>query len=149
MKTLDEQIAVMTAFKNGAVIEWRRHDRTYGDDWFSLSTPNWNWELFDYRIAAQPPVERWALIRGAGCVDNIFFYECDAYKDKAAKGGRVVLLREVLPPDPKLLRVRLKAVRQPFSGLVFLQQQNAADMISSPGRVIQLNEPIDFIEVPK
>ena len=53
MKTLDEQIAIMTAYKNGARVERRPSGTVY---WLHCDAPSWDWENYDYRIAHEPIV---------------------------------------------------------------------------------------------
>lgn len=53
MKTIDEMIAVMTAYKEGKPIECRAKD----DDnavWISISGPAWNFFEADYRVKPEP-----------------------------------------------------------------------------------------------
>lgn len=99
MKSLGEKIAIMTAYRNGATIQ-RRPQGT--EHWRHSSWPTWDWGHVDYRVfdsGVNQPVERYALIRGEGCIDEIYFYKEDAHRDCQLKGGRVALLREVLPAD--------------------------------------------------
>lgn len=55
-KTIDEMIAIMTTYKNGAEIE-----STFNDDnsnsWHISTNPKWNWLDLDYRVKGQimPP----------------------------------------------------------------------------------------------
>ena len=51
MKTIDEMIAVMTAYKNGAKIESREYT---DNEWCSCEVPSWNWDYCDHRIAPSP-----------------------------------------------------------------------------------------------
>ena len=53
MKTIDEMIAVMTAYKNGAKIE-SAHTDCGPDEWEDTPKPFWNWFDCDYRIAPFP-----------------------------------------------------------------------------------------------
>ncbi len=52
MSTLQEKIAVMSAFAKGVKIEYRR--KSYRLEWRSADDPSWNWEEFDYRIQPEP-----------------------------------------------------------------------------------------------
>lgn len=45
------KIAVMAAFEHGEKIQFL--DRCQDKSWQTASTPNWNWHIYDYRIA--PP----------------------------------------------------------------------------------------------
>ena len=51
MKTIDEMIAVMTAYKNGAEIEMKISN--FGDLWQLVLQPSWSWNDTDYRIKEQ------------------------------------------------------------------------------------------------
>lgn len=48
--TLDEQIAVMTAFKNGKKIEYRYCETGSRAEWEKCLEPQWNWASFEYRV---------------------------------------------------------------------------------------------------
>jgi hypothetical protein len=50
--TLDEQIAVMQAFRDGAEIEMRKFGNT---KWVSAGDPNWDWANWNYRVKAPAP----------------------------------------------------------------------------------------------
>ena len=74
MKTVDEMIAVMTAYKNGAEIE-SFSNNTYC--WIESRSPVWNWEEEDYRIKEQKKtvtIEKW-LIRREDNINNIWILE--------------------------------------------------------------------------
>lgn len=43
MKTIEEQIEIMTAYKNGAEIE--EHYKML--EWISVDVPDWNWQYND------------------------------------------------------------------------------------------------------
>ena len=65
MKTIDEMIAVMTAYKNGQQIEYIVR-RNLNDVWEITFSPKWNWGDFDYRIArglkkAGPRYDPWTF----------------------------------------------------------------------------------------
>ena len=47
-KTIDEQIEVMQAFKDGRKIECRPSNTEY--NWLPAYKPIWNWEAVEYRI---------------------------------------------------------------------------------------------------
>ena len=61
MKTIDEMIAVMTAYKNGAEIE--SIDKfSNSREYKSNAAPVWNWSNYDYRIKEQKKtitIEKW------------------------------------------------------------------------------------------
>lgn len=52
MKTIDEMIEVMQAYKDGKTIEFT--DFYYDDNWKEIDSPYWNWRLFDYRVKPEP-----------------------------------------------------------------------------------------------
>ena len=45
MSTIEEKIAVMQAFANGAKVEW-----SYGGKWLETNDPCWNWGSCEYRV---------------------------------------------------------------------------------------------------
>lgn len=59
MKTLDEMIEVMQAFKNGQPIECKLLCQP---NWQDTTDPRWNWRDFDYRIAVRKPSIDWTAI---------------------------------------------------------------------------------------
>ena len=46
--SIDEQIAVMQAYKEGKKIEWKYNNEIYG--WSEVQDPAWNWRDLDYRV---------------------------------------------------------------------------------------------------
>lgn len=56
MKTIDEMVAVMVAFKCGQKIQLTSDSRT---QWIDVESPNWNWSLYDYRIKPREPRRIW------------------------------------------------------------------------------------------
>lgn len=53
MKTTEEMVAVMTAYKEGKTIEYKKHEGI-PSDWTDNDTPSWNWALYDYRVKPEP-----------------------------------------------------------------------------------------------
>lgn len=53
MKTIDEMIAVMTAYKNGKEIECKCKNMPCAD-WFTIEKPSWDWSCCDYRVKQEP-----------------------------------------------------------------------------------------------
>ena len=51
--TLDYQIEVMQAYRDGAEIEWRYENNT-SNHWSDIEKPNWNWSVCNYRIKQEP-----------------------------------------------------------------------------------------------
>lgn len=60
MRTIDEMIAVMQAFKEGKKIEIRREGDDEGDDWVDICCPKWNWHGYDYRVKPEPKYRPYA-----------------------------------------------------------------------------------------
>jgi hypothetical protein len=62
MSTLEEKIAVMTAFKNGAKIRFRPAlILPPTPQWLACTTPIWDWWRYEYEIVPEP--ERvWAVL---------------------------------------------------------------------------------------
>ena len=62
MKTIEEKIKIMTAYKNGAEIE---ANEGYGWESFNNGVyPSWNWRDLDYRIKEQKKtvtIEEWLI----------------------------------------------------------------------------------------
>jgi len=54
MKTIDEMIAVMTAYNEGKQIELRSLDDEE-DIWGYIEDPVWDWRDYDYRIKPEKP----------------------------------------------------------------------------------------------
>ena len=57
MKTTKEKIEIMQAWEDGLTVENRGVD--YSGRWVSLAhegEPQWNWQLYDYRIKPEPKV---------------------------------------------------------------------------------------------
>lgn len=50
MKTIEEMLAVMTAYKEGKTIEVGYK----GSDWEEIDTPSWDWSTLDYRVKPEP-----------------------------------------------------------------------------------------------
>lgn len=56
--TTKEMINVMTAYENGAEIEYR--NKSYADSkWERTHNPTWNWAMCAYRIKQQPKQKLW------------------------------------------------------------------------------------------
>lgn len=53
MKTIDEMIAVMQAFKEGKKIEYHAI-AIPNKKWQKAARPSWDWSNFDYRITREP-----------------------------------------------------------------------------------------------
>jgi len=51
--TIEEMIALMTAYKEGKKIECRKSGEE-SDPWKRIDSPGWNWYYYDYRVAPQP-----------------------------------------------------------------------------------------------
>ena len=49
MKTVEEMIEVMIAFKNGEKIECLNYNFK-NNDWQIVDNPSWNWDIVDFRI---------------------------------------------------------------------------------------------------
>lgn len=45
-------VSVMNAAADGAEIEFTKKEH---DEFRTITDPNWNWQLWDYRIASKPP----------------------------------------------------------------------------------------------
>ena len=59
-KTLKEKIEVMEWFDNGGEVEFKVNN-PYNFEW-RASTPNWNWDAFEYRIKKQKVmIEKWLI----------------------------------------------------------------------------------------
>lgn len=72
MKTIEEKIAVMTAFKEGKEIEFLDDGK-----WLLTSNPAWDWAYRDYRVKPEPKYRPYANAE-----------EC--YKDVVKHGGWVI-----------------------------------------------------------
>ncbi len=59
MKTTEEKITVMQAYKQGKKIECFSNDRW--DDWISKAEPSWDWWHNDYRIKKAPELRAWTF----------------------------------------------------------------------------------------
>lgn len=61
MKTIQEQIEVMTHFMNGGEVEFYSD---FNKRWEKASTPKWDWRACNYRIKGQKKtitIEKWLL----------------------------------------------------------------------------------------
>jgi len=56
MRTINEMVAVMVAFKCGQKIQLTSDSRT---QWMDVEAPNWNWSLYDFRIKPREPRRIW------------------------------------------------------------------------------------------
>lgn len=56
MKTLEEMLEVMTAYRNGGLIEFKSNDK--GSSWEACIVPCWDWIHFDYRVRPIPEVKQ-------------------------------------------------------------------------------------------
>lgn len=52
MKTIDEMVAVMQAYKDGKEIESRPHIPC--SEWHHAGKPGWDWSCIDYRVKPEP-----------------------------------------------------------------------------------------------
>ena len=52
MKSIQEQIAVMTHFANDGKVEY--YNKIEKGVWILVSNPSWNWDIYDYRIHQSP-----------------------------------------------------------------------------------------------
>lgn len=150
MKTLDEQIAIMTACKNGAAIEcaWYK-DRSK----WERCNPGflWDWGNFDFRVAepVRKPREVKLLVWPSGnlALDTTGGWLPSGLRFDSVQfaGCEPMLFREVLPSPESLIQVRFNVEPSGGSG-VFLHRQH---MIIPNGRKLVVGETIDFVEVPK
>lgn len=62
---------VMLAFSNGNKVEMRVKSIP-NDPWFPSPLPIWNWELYDYRVAAPEPRRIWVQFDSCGNVLGVF-----------------------------------------------------------------------------
>ena len=58
MKTVEQMIEVMTAFKQGKQVQWRWTNDS-SDNWRDLSKSDWDWCRADYRIKPEPKLRPW------------------------------------------------------------------------------------------
>lgn len=143
MKTLDEKIAVMTAYKNGARIEVRPYNRSV---WEFCEDPLWNWHFSDYRVAETPKVvvpREYGILLNKGAVVEAFLWQ----NHQAVRGitGELVHVREVLPPDPNLIRITAR-IEPAGGGSVFFHHITKHIPYA---RMLEVGATIDFVEVPK
>lgn len=150
MKTLDEQIAVMTAYKGGAKIESTLRGRTV--EWHTCTaTIIWDWANFDFRVAepVRKPREVRLIMHPDGRIasDKTAWWYLHAGHTPSPQfeGCEPVLFREVLPSPEGLIQVRFN-VEPSGGGGVFLHRQH---MNIPKGRKLVVGEAIDFVEVPK
>lgn len=79
MKTIDEMIEVMKAYKEGKTIECRMFGY---DDWEEAVDVEWNWVLSDYRVKPEPKYvpydsvdevekDKWIMRKGSNRIDKI------------------------------------------------------------------------------
>lgn len=96
---LDEQIAVMQAFRNGKKIEFKR--KRSDSDWLYMPQPSWDWHQIDYRVMPPKPREFWLHPVCSGCLgDNhrqIYDRNPNPDRDTCAFGDPFIHVREVLP----------------------------------------------------
>ena len=64
MKTLEEKIKVMQAYKEGKHVEFK----CLNEDWVGAPTPCWDWYTYDYRIKEEP--KKKVKLYLALCLDN-------------------------------------------------------------------------------
>ena len=91
MKTLDEQIAVMTAYKNGARVERRPKETTI---WLHCNKPSWDWEHVDYRVVNTPIMLAVQLTHeGVNAISSrvTSIYNPDVIRLRLARGESMVL----------------------------------------------------------
>jgi hypothetical protein len=60
--TIDEQIAVMTAFRDGKAVEFRC--TTTNNRWMTTDKPVWNFHEIEYRVKPEPPKPREFWLKG-------------------------------------------------------------------------------------
>lgn len=51
MKTTKEKIEIMQAYEDGREIEYQNLSLVENFPWITTTSPNWNWNTIDYRIA--------------------------------------------------------------------------------------------------
>lgn len=96
MATLDEQIAVMQAAKEGKPIQYRV-DIGNGK-WEDCHAPAWNWTACDYRVKPNPPREFWLNIAESGVTG---FYRSRESADRQPMDRiECIHLREVFDDQP-------------------------------------------------
>lgn len=101
MKSLKEKIEVMQAALDGKEIEVR----SVSNQWGTLYIPEWrnwdgacvdfNWSLYDYRIASKKPRE-WVLLENLKPVAKEIF-DANPHLYSPQFVDKYVLVREVLP----------------------------------------------------
>lgn len=57
MKTIEEMIAVMTAYNEGKTIQYAN---VWMGDWEDLDDPHWDWSKFDYRVKPESKLRPYA-----------------------------------------------------------------------------------------
>lgn len=62
---------VMLAFSKGKKVEMRVKSIP-NDQWFKAPMPCWNWELYDYRVAAPEPRRIWVQFDSRGHALGVF-----------------------------------------------------------------------------
>jgi hypothetical protein len=89
MTTLEEKIAVMQHFARGGEIEIRGTN----DTWYDMSTPEWDWAIYEYRIKREP-LRAWFVATDDETLIHCA-HEGAARKVATATGGRVLEMIEL------------------------------------------------------
>lgn len=109
MKTLDEKIAVMTAYKNGARIEACANNTSI---WLLSDEPTWDWYSCDYRVAIHTPKvvapREFALVNEPG--HRVWCLGKWGTVPSSLHTAEVIHVREVLPPDPNAVDLMVEVL---------------------------------------
>jgi hypothetical protein len=96
MNTLDEMLAVLTAFKQGKQIQFRFRNPNYHDKWVSAACPCWNFESCEYRVRPEPEPRTFYFNEYSdGSRGQCFLSEREAL-DAGSRIGKIIKVIEVL-----------------------------------------------------
>lgn len=139
MKTLDEQIAIMTAFRDGQPVESRYYNAS---EWYPCGPGMlWDWANFDFRIAEGKP-RKAHVVHLLGGEDGYGW----RFAGSSAELAVAVPFREVLPSPPQvdLAKIVCRIKSSGYGPEIYIAGSSVP-----AGRKLTVGEKIDFVEVPK
>jgi len=91
MMTHDEIIAVVTAHRDGAEVEYHSH----GGKWRSVNSPLWEFAACNYRVKPEP-ITCWANFYPSG---EFYSFKTKAEADEAATNRRIRCVKMIEAED--------------------------------------------------
>lgn len=84
---------IMLASDRGEPIQFRRLGQI---DWYNNTSPQWNWEVFEYRIKPKPPIEVWFIVNETGDISSRPYFSESLAERYRLSDQKIIKLCEVV-----------------------------------------------------